>query len=111
MWNRACPLCFAKTPRSLILTRVEDLTCPSCHTPLELSRLSKLLAAAVGLLTAYIVVRFLQRAHANATYAWVLPLVEAVLAYAIGSVIALLFFSDLVVRPQSSSAVFPHSHS
>jgi hypothetical protein len=48
MGNRACPLCFAKLPRSLVLTRSEDLACPSCHALLELSRSSRVLSAFVG---------------------------------------------------------------
>jgi hypothetical protein len=109
MWNRACPLCFAKTPRSVVLTHADELACPSCHAPLELSRPSKLLSATVGLLAVYFVLRFTGHAN-NTTTGWVLPLVEAVFAYSFGSALALFFLSDLVVRPKSSSAVFPQSH-
>jgi hypothetical protein len=91
----------------LILTRAEDLACPSCHAPLELSRLS----AAAGLLAAYFAVRFAMRTGVHSSFGWVLPLVEAVFAYAIASILTLVFFSDLIVPPRISSAAFPHSHS
>ncbi len=110
MWNRACPLCFVKTPRSLVLTCADDLTCPSCHAPLELSRPSKLLSAAAGLLAAHILVRITKTANSAATIGWALPIVEAVFAYAFGSVLTLFVLSDLVVRPKTSSAAFPQSH-
>jgi hypothetical protein len=110
MRNRACPLCFAKTSRWLVLTRGDGLACPSCHTPLELSRPSKLLSATVGLLAAYLLVRLAGHANTNPAISWVLPLVEAVFAYACGSALTLFFLSDLVVRAQTSSAAFPQSH-
>ena len=45
MWNRACPLCFTKVPPVVVLTRTDEVDCPSCRTPLELSRASRVLGA------------------------------------------------------------------
>ena len=111
MWNQACPLCFAKPPRALILTRTEGLVCPSCHAPLELSRPSKLLSSAVGLLVAYFVFRFARPSGVHPFTGWLIPIVESVFAYAICSALVLVFFSDLVVRRRTCPAAFPHSHS
>jgi uncharacterized protein YbaR (Trm112 family) len=97
MWNRKCPLCFARAPRSLILTVGNDLACPTCHTPLELSRASRVAGAFGGLLCGFVlghVACGLTRA------AWVLPMVLAVLAYGVGSASVLYFLSDLVVQPK-----------
>ena len=54
MWNQTCPLCFVRVPRKLVLTRGDDLVCPSCHAPLEISRASRVLGSAAGLLAGYL---------------------------------------------------------
>jgi hypothetical protein len=97
MWNRACPLCFAKVPRPLVLSRSEDLACPSCHAQLELSRPSRVLGAFTGLLAGSAAA--LMVFGRNAQGSWALGLLAAVLAYGAGSVLALYFLSDLAVRP------------
>jgi len=108
MWNRACPLCFAKVPRTLVLTGGEELTCPSCRTPLELSRESRVLGAGIGLAVTYVAVRAALGGGKDAD--WLLPLVGAVLGYSIASAAALFFFSDLVVQPKLPGSHSPHLH-
>ena len=105
MWNRACPLCFAKVPRPLVLSRSEDLACPSCHAQLELSRPSRVLGAIAGLLAGYVAAAMVFGRTVPGS--WALALLAAVLAFGAGSVLALLFLSDLAVRPQEAAA-FPH---
>ena len=107
MWNRACPLCFTKVPRALVLTRMENLACPSCHAPLELSRPSKVLGAMAGLLAGIVGFRV---AFGFGEEKWVVSMVAAVFGYGLGSVLALLVLSDLVVRPKPSPGNFPHTH-
>jgi|SRR5271157_3932238 len=108
MWNRACPLCFVKVPRSTVLTRGEDLVCPSCHTPLEVSRASRVLSAATGLLAGYLLAGiFLEISE---TGRWILPTVGAVLGYGFASAVVLFFLSDLVVQPKPAVGHFPQSH-
>ncbi len=98
MWNRACPLCFTKLPRILVLTRGDELTCPSCATPLELSRASRVLGAAAGLTAAFVA------AHAvwdlSVKGRWALPVVAATLAYGIAAALVVYFLADLVVQPK-----------
>jgi len=107
MWNRACPLCFAKVPRSLVLSRSEELVCPACHVHLEISRPSRLLGSAVGLLTALAATHL---AHSvTSTAEWALPLASAVFGFGLGSALILFFLCDLVVRLKPLSAGFPHS--
>ncbi len=108
MWNRACPLCFAKVPRTLVLTRADELACPSCHAPLELSRSSRVLSATAGILAGFVAVHFVL--HGNTTGRWALPLVGAILAYALASALALFLLSDLAVRPKAPPSHFPQSH-
>jgi hypothetical protein len=108
MGNRACPLCFAKVPRSLVLARSEDLSCPSCHAPLELSRFSRVLSALFGLLAGFVAARLVL--DVSTTGRWALPMFGAVLAYAFASALVLFFVSDLVVQPKLPAGHFPHSH-
>ena len=108
MGNRACPLCFAKVPRSLVLTHGNELICPSCHTFLELSRSSRVLSALVGLLGGFVAVHLVLRVVA--TGRWLFPMVGAILAYALGSALVLFFFSDLAVLPKPAASHFPQSH-
>jgi hypothetical protein len=108
MWNRSCPLCFANVPRSLVLTRADELVCPSCHTPLELSRSSRVLSSLVGLLAgflaAHIVLQVITRGR------WAIPMVGAVLAYGVASALLLFFLADLVVQPKPHASHFPQVH-
>jgi LSD1 subclass zinc finger protein len=97
MWNRACPLCFTRVARTLVLTRGEDLVCPSCRTPLELSRVSRVLGASCGLVAGVATVHFFL--NSNLPGKWIFPVIAAVFAYGIGSAVALLFFSDVVIQP------------
>ena len=108
MWNRSCPLCYAKVPRSLVLTRAEGLACPSCHTPVELSRTSRVLSALAGLLAGYLAASVVYRTSTMGR--WAFPMLAAVLAYAVGSGLLLLLLADLVVLPRASGGHFPQTH-
>jgi hypothetical protein len=105
---RACPLCFAKVPRTPILTHGDELVCPSCHALLEASRSSRALSAFTGLLAGFGAARIGLRA--SLATQWVLAMVAAVLGFAMVSALVLLFFTDVVVAPKPSPPNFPHSH-
>jgi hypothetical protein len=105
MWNRACPLCFVRVPRSLVLTRSEDLKCPSCHAPLELSRATRVFSAAVGLLLAYVIANAVNGSNARGGWLW--PIFAAVVGYGLGSASVLYFLADLTVRPDATASHFP----
>jgi hypothetical protein len=108
MWNRACPLCSARVPRSLVLTRTDDLLCPSCHAPLELSRPSRVIGALVGLLAAYAVCHLILLEAARGR--WFTSMIGALLGYAAGSALVLFLFSDVVVRPKPAHENHPQIH-
>jgi len=108
MWNRACPLCFAKVPRSLVLTRGDELVCPSCRTPLEISRPSRVVGALGGLIAADIAGH--EVFYLSSTGRWVLPMAAAILAYGIVSAIVLFFLADLVVQPKPAAGHSPQPH-
>ena len=107
MASRSCPLCFVRLPRTSVLARSDELVCPSCHSALELSRSSRVSAALSGVLAAFVSVRLVAVTKAEA--AWFTAVVAGVLVYGAVSVLFLLFFSDLVVRPKASAA-FPQIH-
>jgi hypothetical protein len=96
MWNRACPLCFSRVPRGIVLGKSESLVCPSCKTPLQLSNISRVAGVSFGLIVAFVVVHFLLKLNIPGEWLW--PAVAAVFAYGIGCTVALAFFADLVVR-------------
>jgi LSD1 subclass zinc finger protein len=106
MGNRACPLCFSRVPVSLVLTCGGDLVCPSCRAPLELSRASRVLGAICGLIAGILTSRLMSTSSLPGK--WALQVVAAVMAYVVGSTVALYFFSDLVVQPNPPAAQFPH---
>ena len=102
-----CPLCFTKVSPAKVVTLSDDLVCPTCRTPLEISRTSRVGATLAGVLLAGLALRyigFFQRSSA-----WALGLVAAVAVFGLTSAILLFFFADLVVRPLTSSAA-PAAH-
>lgn len=108
MWNRACPICFTRISRFAVLTCSYDITCPTCRSPLELSRQSRLLDALVGFLVALDVFHIhLPQVGAN----WVLRPVATILAFCFASTLLVFFAADLVVRPSALSTSFPHAKS
>jgi hypothetical protein len=108
MWNRASPLCFVRVRRSAVLTCGEELTCPSCHTPLELSRASRVFSAGVGLLVALVTGNAISEASTNG--GWFLVILGAVMGYGIASALMLYFLADLVVRTTPAVNHFPQPH-
>jgi len=111
MGNRACPLCFTRVPRSLVLSRSYEIECPACHTVLEVSRVSRILASISGLVLSFVVLEWL--ASVSETVLWSLQVVAAFVAFGIGAAGLLLFSADLAVRPKAGTetgATFPHAH-
>jgi uncharacterized protein (DUF983 family) len=108
MENHACPLCFARVPRTLILTKTLEVDCPACHAELEVSRSSRVLASFVGILVAFTAVHLV--GQVSGTAGWTLPVVAAVVAYGICTALVLLVFSELAVRPKVFPTAFPHIH-
>ena len=110
MGNRACPLCFARVPRSLVLCHSDELECPTCHAALEISRSSKVFASFAGLLVGFIAISMLSTL--SETTQWALQVVAGSVGFGLGAVAFLYFSSDLVVRlrpTERSKSTFPHS--
>ena len=109
MWNRACPLCFARLSRTQVLSRSNDLVCPACHAQLELSRSSRVLSSFTGIVIAVAVFQLASTANLLASWTW--PMLAAILSFGFASALVLLFASDLVVPSPPHSVTFPHPHS
>ena len=108
MWSRSCPLCFVKLPSMTTLVHSDDLICPSCHTALEVSRPSRVFAAFLGVIAAYLAAETV--ALATPRTAWLLTVVAALLAYGVVSALVLYLVADLVVQPKPIATAFPHAH-
>jgi hypothetical protein len=108
MGNHVCPLCFAKVPRILILTKTLEVDCPACHAALEVSRGSRVLASFVGLLAGFAAVPL--GGQVSGTAGWTLPIVAAIVAFGVCSALVLFVFSELAVRAKISLTTFPHIH-
>jgi hypothetical protein len=106
MWNRACPLCFVKLSPFLALSASNDLTCPACHAPVELSRHSRVLSSFVGIVVA--LPAFYLTSTAIHLARWIFPMIAAFLAFGCASALMLFIRSDLVVPPHQDSSIFPH---
>src|SRR6516225_6960985 len=89
-----------------VLVRTENLQCASCRASLELSRPSRVLAAALGLCIGLGAVRCLTILSVRG--GWILAIVVGLVGYGMGSAAALCVISDLVVRRQEEPGGFPH---
>jgi hypothetical protein len=109
MWNRACPLCFARLSRTQVLSRSNDLICPACRAQLELSRSSRVLSCFAGIVAATFAYYLAHTANSLVNWTW--PMLAAILSFGFSSALVLLFAADLVVPSQPHSVTFPHQHS
>ena len=104
---RKCPNCFSTVPATKVLVYTNDLVCPSCNSPLQVSALSRNISAFAALIVAAIVWRI-----ASAYYSghqevldWVLPVLFAFLAYSLAAPLVLAFVADLQLRPLEPAPV------
>jgi hypothetical protein len=98
---RKCPHCFAVFPAKKLLAYSNDLECPSCGTPLEISALSRNVSCFVGLVCAAIVWRASAahyRTHPGAL-GWALPVLFSYLTYSVAAPLMLILTGDLRLRP------------
>jgi len=103
---RQCPNCLAAAPATKILTRSSSFDCPSCHTPLEVSGLSRNISAFIGLVVAALVWKVSSAHYAlhPGALGWVFPVVFSYLAYSVVAGLVLIPTGDLRLRPPESVA-------
>jgi hypothetical protein len=113
---RQCPNCLAMVPAGKILAYSNNLVCPSCQKPLEISGFSRNLSMFVALALAALVWS-LTSAHFSqdrSALGWVLPVVYSYLALSIVAPVALILLADLRLKseeapPVSNEIPAPHS--
>ena len=107
MGRRACPLCFVRVPWTTALVHSYDIECPACHTPLELSRFTRIVGAFSGLAGAFLAVH-LARGIFHWSF-WLTPILATFFAFGFMSALGVLIAGDLVVRREPTSTGFPHA--
>jgi hypothetical protein len=97
---RICPDCLHVVPAGRVLAYSNDLVCPYCGKPVEISLPSRYLASFAGLIAALIVWWFASKHYANDLWAlaWVLPIVFSYFALSIVAPIVLALTADLQLR-------------
>ena len=100
MAARVCPDCLQSVPVGKVLAYSNDLVCPNCAKPLEISLLSRYLSAFAGLIAAVAVWWAASKHYANDSWAlaWVLPIVFSYFALSIVAPLVLALTADLQIR-------------
>jgi hypothetical protein len=96
-------------PAGEILAYSNNIVCPSCQKPLEISSFSRNLSMFVALAVAALVWSLTSARISQDTSAlgWILPLVYSYLALSIVAPIALILLADLRLKPEEA---LPVSH-
>jgi LSD1 subclass zinc finger protein len=90
---------LTKVPVGPAVAYSDDLICPGCRRPLQISPASRDVAEALGLAAAAITWYAVTRSWlAQTVLGWVLPIVFAVLALSVVSTLVLMFSADLRLR-------------
>jgi len=94
---RVCPDCLHVVSVDRVLAYSNDLVCPNCGKPLEISLLSRYLSAFAGLIAAVAVWWAASKHYANDSWAlaWVLSIVFSYFALSIVAPIVLALTADL----------------
>jgi hypothetical protein len=107
---RMCPECLHTIPAGKVLAHSNDLVCAECGKPLEISALSRNIAAFAGLIAAVIVWWFASKHYAGDSWAlaWVLPVVFSYFAFSIVAPLVLVFAADLEIKSEVTPAPVHH---
>lgn len=105
---RKCPYCLAVVTAGRTTAFSNDLECPGCHRPLEISPVSRYISVWAGLAAGVAVWYWATRSGSGGeSFGWVLPVVYACLAFGIVSALILMLTGDLRLKsadgaPQAS---------
>ena len=103
---RKCPNCFADVPAPKLLAYSNDIECPSCGRPLEISGWSRNISALAGLIAAGVVWRLVS-AHffgRPGLLGWALPVLFSYLAYSLVAPLVLVLFGDFHLKSETPLA-------
>jgi len=102
MAARKCPQCLTLISMGHAAAFTDRIECPSCKSVLEVAVISRHLAIWAGLLAGVLAWRL--TAGGAGTFAWVVPVVLAFLAYSLVAAIGTMFTADLRLRPSEPVA-------
>lgn len=96
---RKCPSCLTTVPAGRVAAFSNEIECPGCEQPLEISPPSRNIAAFAGLVAAAGVYRWAARPDAaDSLLGWVLPIVYAYLALSVVAPLVLMATADLRLK-------------
>jgi hypothetical protein len=103
---RVCPDCLQTVPAGKVLAYSNDLVCAQCEKPLEISALSRNLAAFAGLIAAVVVWWLASKHYANDSWAlaWVLPVVFSYFALSLVAPLVLVLLADLQLKSAEAAS-------
>jgi len=107
---RQCPNCLAMLPAGSVVAYSNDLKCPGCGKPLEVSGLSRNIAAFAGLAAGAIVflAGSVHYSYESNALGWVLPIVFSYLALSVVALIALVVLADLRMKSVDDALAAAH---
>jgi hypothetical protein len=108
---RQCPNCLAMVSVTAILTRSNDLVCAGCGKGLEVGAASRYIAAFTGLAAGALGWRasVSHYSHGTNSLGWALPVLFAVLAFGLVSLIVLAFAAELWLRSVQEAPAVDHA--
>jgi hypothetical protein len=97
-------------PAGNIVAYSNDLVCPGCQKPLEISGFSRNIASFAGLAAGAIVwmAASAHFSHESSALGWVLPIVYSYLALSIVAPLALILLADLRLKSVDEASPLPH---
>ena len=108
---RKCPYCLVTVPAGRVLAYSNDLECPGCGRPLEISPVSRYLSIWVALAAgAAVWYRAARPAPADEGLAWVLPVVYAFLAFSVVAPLLLILTGDLRLKSAEPAPLGPATY-
>ena len=104
---RRCPYCLTVVPAGQVVAYSDELICPGCQRPLDVSLASRDIAEALGLAAAAILWFWAATRPwlAQTALGWVLPIVYAFLALSIASTLILMLSADLRLKADASKPI------
>ena len=97
---RKCPYCLAVVTAGRTTAFSNDLECPGCHRPLEISPISRHISVWAGLAAGAGVWYWASRPeNGGESLGWALPVVYAFLAFSIVAPVILMLTGDLRLKP------------
>jgi hypothetical protein len=107
---RKCPSCLTTVRAGSVAAFSNDIECPGCRQPLEVSPLSRNIAVIAGLVAAAGVYRWAARPDvADSMLGWALAIVYAFLALSAVAPLVLMATADLRLKAASDVTLKVHA--